>query len=177
MSRNLLLLFFAAAMVALALKYVGVPEQSAAVATPSAPAVVVDVEPPASPDVLEPPGAQAPGLLFDINAHTVEELEAILHRVESLAQAPQTRGEPTEIALVLHGPEVAFFAVQNYAEYKNIVDLAAKLSAFQVIEVRMCQTMMQQMGIDSSDIPAFIEQVPFGPAEVERLVGEGYVVM
>jgi len=29
--------------------------------------------------------------------------------------------------------------------------------------------------VDRDDIPAFIEQVPYGPGEVERLVREGYV--
>jgi intracellular sulfur oxidation DsrE/DsrF family protein len=35
--------------------------------------------------------------------------------------------------------------------------------------------MMDRQGIARDDIPAFIEQVPYGPGEVERLVREGYV--
>jgi intracellular sulfur oxidation DsrE/DsrF family protein len=35
--------------------------------------------------------------------------------------------------------------------------------------------MMEIKGIPRADIPSFIEQVPRGPEEVERLVREGYV--
>jgi len=41
--------------------------------------------------------------------------------------------------------------------------------------VKICQTMMGKQGIDRDDIPSFIEQVPLGPGEVERLTREGYV--
>jgi intracellular sulfur oxidation DsrE/DsrF family protein len=34
---------------------------------------------------------------------------------------------------------------------------------------------MEIKGIPRDDIPAFIEQVPQGPAEVEKLLREGYV--
>ena len=35
--------------------------------------------------------------------------------------------------------------------------------------------MMATRGIARDDIPPFIDQVPDGPVEVERLVGDGYV--
>jgi hypothetical protein len=36
---------------------------------------------------------------------------------------------------------------------------------------------MQQLGIEAGEIPPFIELVPYGPAEVERLRARSYVVM
>jgi intracellular sulfur oxidation DsrE/DsrF family protein len=35
--------------------------------------------------------------------------------------------------------------------------------------------MMSEYGLEPDDIPSFIERVPFGPGEVERLQREGYV--
>jgi intracellular sulfur oxidation DsrE/DsrF family protein len=44
-----------------------------------------------------------------------------------------------------------------------------------VVDVRICQTMIGMRGIEQTDIPSFIEQVPYGPGEVERLKQQGYV--
>jgi intracellular sulfur oxidation DsrE/DsrF family protein len=35
--------------------------------------------------------------------------------------------------------------------------------------------MIGARGIEPMDIPSFIEQVPYGPGEVERLKQQGYV--
>ncbi len=68
-----------------------------------------------------------------------------------------------------------FFSIGNYEKYKDIVDQAARLDAFDVVDVQICQTMMDVHGLERDDIPSFIEQVPFGPGEVERLTQQGYV--
>jgi len=113
--------------------------------------------------------------VLDISVHTLEGLRVLFDRAEELAMRPQAQGQDDSIVLVLHGPEVEFFSIRNYEKYKDIVDQAARLDAFDVVDVKICQTMMGQMGIDGDDIPAFIEQVPVGPGEVDRLVQEGYV--
>ena len=89
--------------------------------------------------------------------------------------SPQLPGETASVILVLHGPEVEFFSISNYDRYKDIVDQAERLDAFDVVDVKICRKMMEIKGIPRNDIPSFIEQVPLGPAEVERLVGDGYV--
>lgn len=127
-----------------------------------------------SKDVL--PGAGVPNkAVLDITVHTIDELKVLFDRAEQLALAPQLPGGEASVVLVLHGPEVEFFSISNYGKYKDIVDQAARLDAFDVVDVKICQTMMEISGIPRDDIPAFIEQVPQGPAEVERLVREGYV--
>ena len=113
--------------------------------------------------------------VLDITVHTVDELQVLLDRAESLAMSPKLPGEKASVVLVLHGPEVEFFSISNYRKYKSIVDQAARLDAFDVVDVKICRTMMEIRGIPRDDIPSFIEQVPLGSAEVERLVGEGYV--
>lgn len=113
--------------------------------------------------------------VLDISVHTLEELRVLLDRAEGLAMRPQAQGEEASVVLVLHGPEVEFFSIRNYAKYKDIVDQAARLDAFDVVDVRICRTMLDMQGIERNDIPSFIEQVPLGPDEVERLRQQGYV--
>lgn len=120
-------------------------------------------------------GATVTRGVFDISVHSVEELEVLFDRAEELASRPNPVGGEDNIVLVLHGPEVEFFAISNYDRYRDIVDRAARLDAFHVVDVRICQSMMQNYGIEADDVPAFIEQVPNGAVEVERLTREGYI--
>jgi len=113
--------------------------------------------------------------VLDISVHTIEELKTLFDRAEQFAMTPPARGEGPGLVLVLHGPEVEFFSIRNYDKYRDIVDKAARLDAFDIVDVKICQTMMERRGIERNDIPAFIEQVPNGPAEIERLLEEGYV--
>ena len=76
------------------------------------------------------------------------------------------------IAFVIYGPDVGIFFKENYSEYKPIVDLAARLSALEVIEVKVCQVSYESEGLDSSTLLPFVSTVPFGPAEVNRLLVE-----
>jgi intracellular sulfur oxidation DsrE/DsrF family protein len=132
----------------------------------------------AAPDANPGPGQPQAGVsrgVFDISVHSIEELEVLFERAEEIARHPRPVGDADSIVLVLHGPEVEFFAISNYDRYRSIVDRAARLDAFQVVDVKICQTMMERFDIGQDDIPAFIEQVPDGAAEVERLTREGYI--
>ena len=114
-------------------------------------------------------------IVLDVSVHTIEGLRVLFDRAEKLAMTPRPTGENATLVLVLHGPEVEYFSISNYDRYKDIVDQAARLDAFDVVDVRICQTMIGARGIERTDIPSFIEQVPYGPGEVERLRQEGYV--
>lgn len=116
--------------------------------------------------------------VHDINLHEPQELRRLLQRLDELAGTPHPAARRPRIALVLHGPEIEFFSIGRYTEYRDMVDQAARLDAFGVIEVKACRTRMDALGLDDDDLPGFIEIVPFGPAEVERLEREeGYVRM
>ena len=120
------------------------------------------------------PAQTANRYVFSIVLHSADEIDRLLTRAEKLARerpAPTGSG----IALVLHGPEVEFFRQRNYHRYKAIVDRARRLNAAGVVEIKMCRTRMRSHGIGDGEIHDFIEVVPFGPAEVERLKGLGYV--
>jgi intracellular sulfur oxidation DsrE/DsrF family protein len=113
----------------------------------------------------------------DITVHTVEELELLFTRVEQLLDRPRGDGEQPLVSLVLHGPEVQFFAFKNYDQYRTVVDRAAKLAALGAVDISICQTQMRNYGIGPDQVPAFLRQVPFGPDEVERLLDQGFVYM
>ena len=111
--------------------------------------------------------------LAELKLHTVEEITALLDRAESYHQENGDT-DPTPIQLVLHGGEAHFFRKKNYEQYKNIVDKAAKLDAFNVVDVKVCETWMRFNDTNKSEFPAFIDTVPLGTAEKSRLMKEGY---
>ncbi len=37
--------------------------------------------------------------------------------------------------------------------------------------------MIRVLDIDASELPDFVEHVPYGPAEVERLIKQGFIKM
>ncbi len=113
----------------------------------------------------------------DISVHTVEELELLFSRVEQLLDRPRGDGEQPLVSLVLHGPEVEFFAFRNYDRYRPVVDRAAKLAALGAVDISICQKQMRNHGISPDQVPAFLRQVPFGPDEIGRLLDEGFVYM
>jgi len=123
------------------------------------------------------PDSETPNRVADISVHSVAEMEQLFTRVEQVLDRPRSDGEQPLISLVLHGPEVEFFALKNYTQYKSIVDRAAKLAALGAVTISICRTQMSNYGIAPDGVPGFLHQVPFGPDEVERLVNEGYVYM
>lgn len=167
--RNLLILVLAVAVFGLVaerlLRDQPIAEDSAA------------IQPALDPIVPPSTGESAQQFVADVNVHTVEELELLFVRVEQLLDRPRGIDEPPLISVVLHGPEVEFFALENYQKYKDVVDHAAKLSALGVVDISICRTQMRVRGIEPDQVPAFLNQVPYGPGEVERLVVEGYVIM
>jgi len=169
MLRNLLILVFVVAVFWFAADVMlNTGEQS--------PEITVALLPTLEP-IVPAPLDEAMNLVADISVHTEEELGILFARVEQLLDRPRGGNEAPLISLVLHGPEVEYFDVQNYAKYKGIVDQAAKLAALGAVDISICQTKMRVLGIASDQVPSFLHQVPYGPGEVERLRKRGYVAM
>lgn len=125
-------------------------------------------EEPAPPPV----DGNASGYVARIYNDSPEEVAEALRRADQVYQSGAFPENSSPIAIVLHGPEVEIFFKEKYEEYKNIVDLAAKLSAFGVVDVRVCETQAGIMGRDRSSIHPFIGVVPFGPTEIKRLLDQ-----
>lgn len=108
-------------------------------------------------------------VVYDVAVDNTGAVENVLARASHLSNI--TGADPIEgsIIIVLHGPEVAFFAKDDYDVYKNIVDRAKSLSVGGIIKIMMSELALNVRGLSSDDIPKFIKIVPFGDAEIARL--------
>lgn len=120
----------------------------------------------------DPLSSNANGYVARILNDSPEEVADALERAEKLYLEGKLPQGANPISIILHGPEVEIFFKDNYEEYKKIVDLAARLSAFGVVDVRVCETQSGIMGRSRSSIHPFIGTVPFGPTEVKRLLDQ-----
>lgn len=105
---------------------------------------------------------------------TPDEILGILTRVEQLSKRNEYSTR-VPIAIVLHNDQITAFKRQNYQKNKRLVDLAAKLDAFEQVDLKVCEVWMRNNNVKRSDLPTFLESVRFGPDEVRRLKGDGYV--
>lgn len=113
------------------------------------------------------------GFVVELEAANAEDVREIVERVEAVVAADDFPGG-TPVVLVLHGNEANVFTRGNYSRYREIVDSAARLDAFGAMDVRICAQWMSANGVGRGEIPAFVEPVPYGPAEVNRLRSQGY---
>ncbi len=118
--------------------------------------------------------AQSQKLQANIGLHTLSELQELLLQAENIANGGTEYNTNEPIAVVLHGEEIKAFLRSNYRTNKSLVDLAARLDAFNVIDVKVCKRWMGANGIMVNDLPPFVEPVPFGAAERNRLEAAGY---
>ena len=110
------------------------------------------------------------GYVARINNDSPEEVADALRRAESLYNDGLLVKGADPLAIVLHGPEVEVFFKDNYDEYKDIVDLAQRLSELGIVQVRVCETQAGILGRSRSSIHPFIGTINFGPTEVNRLL-------
>ncbi len=116
------------------------------------------------------------GYLARIELNSPDEVHNALKRAEMLFLEGSLQGDIPPVQFVLHGPEVAIFFKENYKKHRELLDLAAKLTAFGVINIKVCETRMGVLGRKPSGLLHFVGTVPFGPVEVERLIkAEEYV--
>jgi len=112
--------------------------------------------------------------LAEIRLHTPMEIEDLLERASKLVESAEAYKGFEPIAVVLHGDEADAFRSGNYQRYRKLIDLAARLDAFNVIDVQICETWMRMNNISRSELPAFVDTVPFGPAAERSLKRKGY---
>ncbi len=113
--------------------------------------------------------------LAQIEAHTVEEFARLLQRAEAAITEDETYPQFEPIEFILHGSEAAFFVRSNYPQFREIVDRAARLDAFGVIDIKICEGWMSLRNVQRAELPAFVETVPYGPAAEKQLLREGYI--
>ncbi len=117
--------------------------------------------------------AQYQNFVADIELQSADQFLELLDRAEQLMLAGVvTPGSGPKVTLVLHGPVVRTLLRDNYRDNKPLVDKAASLSALEVIDVKACATWMTINGVNPGNLQPFIEIVPYGSAEVQRLLNE-----
>ena len=77
--------------------------------------------------------------------------------------------------MVIHGPDIDLFKKDNYENNQQLIDLAARLDAYDVIDMKVCQRTMEMRGVEREEIPSFIESVPFAPTEIKERLNDGYI--
>ena len=112
-----------------------------------------------------------PGYVFSVTVSSSQQLDVVLDRAEDL-RALFNPDEHGKIAIVLHGDELQLFQKENYNLNQSVVERARTLDRDNIIDIKACQTMMRVLEIEQNELPNFIEQVPFAPAEIERLQNE-----
>jgi len=137
------------------------------------PAVAIDGEPEAAPAVVAEISIPT---LFQarIAEHSADEMLALLSRAEKISSGQDEYSTQDPVVLVLSGDEIELFKRENYRTNKALVDLAARLDAFNIVDVKVCTQWTAQRGIELTDLPPFIESVPAGDQEMKRLEKAGY---
>lgn len=88
------------------------------------------------------PAATQTYYLADLEQHNADEIESILKRAELVLQGQMSSyPDYPPLTMVLHGDEAALFTRKNYLKNKQLVDLAARLDAFHVIDLRICENL------------------------------------
>lgn len=134
----------------------------------------------AAEPVLSRPGhvqdtATGKAYIADIELHTAAELYGALRRADQLFSDGGFAADSQPVQFILHGAEAKFLQQNQYQQNKALVDLAARLSAFRVVEIRVCETWMSGQSIDAKTLPPFIGTVANGPIEKQRLMEkQGY---
>jgi len=110
------------------------------------------------------------GYLARIEKNNPEEVAEVLRRAEQFYLNEGMRQDFSPVVFVLHGPEVSIFFRENYLRYRSIVDLAAKLSALKVVDIKVCETQSHGLGLDLKTLLPFVGTVPVGPVEESHLI-------
>ena len=114
------------------------------------------------------------GYIGLIQAHTAVEIEAILQRIDELRETDMSFQLQQPLVLVLHGDEANAFLRKNYHNHRTLVDQAARLEAFNAVNIQVCETWLRNEDVDQSQLPAFVETVPYGPAREQELLEQGF---
>ena len=116
-------------------------------------------------------------VVYDVAVKDVAAVTSVLDRASHLSLLNGADPFDSKIVIVLHGNEIPFFAIKNYAKYKELMTRAQSLSVGGIIEFRMCRLAAQGQGFKPEDIHGFISMVPMADAEIVDLQQKGFAYM
>jgi intracellular sulfur oxidation DsrE/DsrF family protein len=111
-------------------------------------------------------------VVYDVAVNSVEKVTSVLDRASYLSKITGADPFDSSIVLVLHGGEIDYFAIKNYARHSELMQRAQSLVESEVLKIRMCRIAAQGHGYEPEDIHGFVEMVPMGDAEIIRLQNE-----
>jgi len=112
----------------------------------------------------------APRVYLEVSPDDEDDLSRLFDTLEGSLEDGLAIDGP--VIVVLHGDEARPF---TSGAPSPLVDRGARLQAFDLVELRMCETWMTDNGIAREDLPPFVDVVPFAPEEVKRLEDDGYL--
>ena len=78
--------------------------------------------------------------------------------------------DSSPVVFLLHGDEARILFKSQYGSNKPIVDLAAKLSALNVVNIKVCDIWMKKNNLYSGDLQPFVGIVGDAITETRRLL-------
>ncbi|HEX4985473.1 MAG TPA: DsrE family protein [Burkholderiales bacterium] len=116
-------------------------------------------------------------VVYDVAVKSVAELENVLDRASYLSALNEADPFDSQIVIVLHGDEIAFFATRNFAKYRELMTRAQSLTVGGIIDIRMCRVSAHRRGFEPQDIHGFVTMVPMADAEIIDLQKQGFAYM
>jgi intracellular sulfur oxidation DsrE/DsrF family protein len=116
-------------------------------------------------------------VVYDVSVKTVAQLENVLDRASHLSVLNDADPFDSKIVIVLHGDEIGFFAIGNFAKYRDLMTRAQSLTVGGTIDIRMCRIAARRRGFDARDIHGFVTMVPMADAEIIDLQKQGFAYM
>ena len=116
-------------------------------------------------------------VVYDVAVSNVAALTSVLDRASHVSLLNGADPFDNKIVIVLHGNEIPFFAIKNFAKYKDLMTRAQSLSVGGIIEFRMCRLAAQGQGFKAADIHGFVTMAPMADAEIIDLQSKGYAYM
>jgi intracellular sulfur oxidation DsrE/DsrF family protein len=124
----------------------------------------------AMPAAAQQPAAVEARYVADIELQNSQQLAELLERAgQLLLDGVATQDGVPKVSFVLHGPVIRDLLRQNYDGNIQLVNLAASLSALQVVEIKACRTWMGINDVEEADLQPFVVPVNLADSEIERL--------
>lgn len=116
---------------------------------------------------------------FDFNFNDPAGVERALYPVSFMLKTIQEYGPVSfdmNVVVVSHGSEAVVWAKQNYAQYKDVIDRAARLSELGV-QFEVCAVAVAALGFKPEDLHGFVRVVPLGTYALAYHASQGFAVI
>jgi intracellular sulfur oxidation DsrE/DsrF family protein len=108
-------------------------------------------------------------VVYDVTTGKLEVMDHVLDRGSYLSNISGADPFDQSIVLVIHGSAIKFFAIENTARYRAMMQRAESLVSSDVLRIKMCKIAAEALGYRPQDIHGFVEMVPMGDAEIIKL--------